>query len=125
MSASTREHYAALFSDVERVYGPVSGKTHSSIIGFSAGGPVSMCQVGAENHFVTCELSLYPEQKLSSQSLRYELLSRLDLSVEDSQCLLTAIGNLSMEAKLGHSHTIDVSNVMPPNIVAKVRLHLC
>ena len=124
MSTSTRGHYAALFSDLEQRYGPVSETTRTGVIGFSAGGPVSICQMGIEKNFVTCELSLYPEQKLSSQGLRYEFLSRLDLSVEGSHRLLTALGNFSMEAKLGHSHTVDVSAVMPPNTVSTVRLFL-
>jgi hypothetical protein len=83
-----------------------------------------MCQVGVDSHFVTCEFSLYPEQKLSSQNLRYELISRMNLSVENSHKLLTALGNCSMEAKLGHSHTVDVSAFMPPDTASTVRLLL-
>ena len=124
MSASVRGHGAALFSDLEQKYGAVSETTRTGIIGFSAGGSVSICQVGMDAHFVTCELSLYPEQKLSSQGLRYEFFSRIDLPVEDSHRLLTALGNFSLEARLGHSHSVDVSAVMPPNTASTVRLFL-
>jgi hypothetical protein len=124
MSVSAREHYALLFSDLEQKCGPISDASHIGIVGFSAGGPVAMCQVGLDNHFVTCELSLYPGQKLSSQDLKYELLSRINLSVSDSQKLLTALGNFSMDETLGHSHTIDVASFMPPNTVSMVKLLL-
>jgi hypothetical protein len=117
-------HYATLFADLEREFGPVSTDTLTGIVGFSAGGPVSMCQVGKGQVYVTCELSLTPDQKVSAQGARFELLSRLPLSEPDTQDFLTSIGSLSLDAKLGDRHTIDVSAVSPSPAILKVRLKL-
>jgi len=124
MKMSAHAHYASLFAGLERDFGPVSTETLTGIIGFSAGGPVSMCRVGTGQVFVTCELSLTPEQKLSAQDLRYELLSRLPLSEPDTQDFLTSIGSLSLDARLGDRHTVDVSAVSPSSDIRKIRLKL-
>jgi hypothetical protein len=121
---SAQAHYASLFAGLEREFGPVSSDTLTGIIGFSAGGPVSMCRVGNGEVYVTCELSLTPEQKRSSQGLQFELLSRLPLSPVDTQDFLTSIGSLSLDAKLGDRHTIDVAAVSPSSKINKIRLKL-
>jgi hypothetical protein len=118
------EHYAALFSEVEKTLGPVSNDTHTAIIGFTAGGPISICRVGEGTIFVTVELSLNPEQKASSEGLKYELMSRLSLSMSDTQSLLTNLGGLSLDAVLGDRHTIDIGTVTPTKKIKKVRLSL-
>ena len=104
-------HYAALYADLEREVGPLGNETSTGIVGFSAGGPVSVVSVPGQAVYVTCELSLYQEQVPSSEGERYELLCRLPVTESEAQSLLTALGNLSMEAELGHGHTIDVSGV--------------
>jgi len=96
----------------------------SGIVGFSAGGPVSMRQLGDRNHYVTCELSLYPEQVISSEGLKYELLSRLDLNEADSHHLLTALGGLTLEERLGSRHTVDISAILPAAKIGAVKLQL-
>jgi hypothetical protein len=122
MSAHT--HYASLFANVERDFGPASAHTLTGIIGFSAGGPVSMCRLGAEHVYVTRELSVSPDQKLSAQGLRFELLSRLPLSKSDTQDLLTNIGALSFDATLGNRHTVDVSAISSSPDMKKIPLRL-
>ena len=121
---SSQAHYAFLFAGLERDFGPVSDNTMTGIIGFSGGGPVSMCRVGSGNVFVTCELSLTPEQKRSAQGLKFELMSRLPLSEADTQNFLTSVGSLSLDAKLGDRHTVDVSAVSPTLEIQKIRLRL-
>jgi hypothetical protein len=95
---SLRSHYADLFADAEREFGAAAAQALSGIVGFSAGGPVSMCRLGTGDVYVTCEISLSPDQKVSKQGLRFELLSRLPLSESDTQDLLTGIGSLSLDA---------------------------
>jgi hypothetical protein len=68
---------------------------------------------------------MYPQQLRSVEGLKFELFSRLDLSVEDCQDLLTALGNLSMEAKLGDRHTVNVSSILPNAPFDSIRLSLC
>lgn len=122
---SARSHVATLFACIERDFGPVSADSMSGIVGFSTGGPVSMCRLGSGKVYVTCELSLSPDQKPSRQGLRFELLSRLPLSESDTQDLLTSLGNLSLDAALGDRHTVDVSEISPSPELKKIRLALC
>ncbi len=101
-------YYESLFAPLVAEVGLLGEATATGIVGFSAGGPVSMVRAG-EQGYVTCELSLYPEQLLSAEGDHYELLCRLALSESQAQALLTGLGRLSMEATLGHGHTIDVT----------------
>jgi hypothetical protein len=102
-----KEHYAALYADLVERHGALNDVTMTSIIGFSGGGPVSMCQIGKEGIFVTCELSLYPEQICSTDGFRYEFVSLGGLSKDACRAIFTALGKLSMEAKLGDTHTLE------------------
>lgn len=108
---TTAAHYAALYADLQREVGALGEETSTGIIGFSGGGPVSIVRVPGKAIYVTCELSLYPEQVPSSEGERYELLCRLPATESQAQSLFTALGDLSMQAELGHGHTIDVSGV--------------
>ncbi|MCZ8252146.1 MAG: hypothetical protein O9318_06730 [Hylemonella sp.] len=101
-------YYESLFAPLVAEVGPLGEATATGVVGFSAGGPVSMVQAGVRG-YMTCELSLYPEQRLSAEGDHYELLCRLALSASQAQALLTGLGRLSMEATLGHGHTIDVT----------------
>jgi hypothetical protein len=105
---TTAAYYLSLFAPLVAEVGALGEVTATGIVGFSAGGPVSIVQAG-EHGYVTCELSLYPEQVLSTEGEHYELLCRLPLSESQAQALLTGLGNLSMQSKLGHGHTVDVS----------------
>jgi hypothetical protein len=122
MATSTREHYDALFAEIANEFGPVDEATSTGIIGFSAGGPVSMSRVGSGGRYVTCELSLYPEQVESSEGLKFELLALVGLEQDECQRLLTALGALSMSETLGDLHTIDVSQAVES--VSSVQLRL-
>ena len=122
MDTSAREHYTALFAEITKDYGAVDETTFTGIIGFSAGGPVSMSRVGNGERYVTCELSLYAEQMESSEGLKFELLALVDLEQAECQRLLTALAALSMSEALGDLHTIDVSQVVES--VSSVQLRL-
>jgi len=96
--------------------------TLTSIIGFDAGGPVSLSCIADRDLYVTCELSLHLGQMASSEGFKFELLVRGWLSEPLSRELLTVLGDLSLNATLGHGHTIDVSGVMPEEYSGVVRL---
>ena len=117
-------HYDRLFRRVVREEGALDNETITSIIGFSAGGPVSICRVTSRNVYVTCELSLYPSQRVSAQGVRFELLSRAGLEESTTISMLTALGNFSMNVKLGDGHTVDLRAVLPKQGVGSVRLSL-
>jgi hypothetical protein len=104
-------YFSMLFDSIESRFGPFETESLSSIVGFSAGGPVSLSTNEKSGVFCTCELSLYPEQKPSAENLRYELLVVKDFPEEVCRRLLTTLGNLSMNAVLGDGHTIDMSGV--------------
>lgn len=115
-------HFDALFRALEIEHGKLDELTLGSIIGFDAGGPVSLSSIAARNVFVTCELSLYPEQVASAEGFKYELLVHGWLGESLSRDLLTALGEISMGARLGHGHTVDVTGVMPSGSPGVVRL---
>src|SRR5262245_5752765 len=118
---TTTAYYQSLFAPLVAEVGVLGEVTATGIVGFSAGGPVSIVQAGVG--YVTCELSLYPEQVLSAEGEHYELLCRLALSESQAQALLTGLGNLSMETKLGNGHTVDVTalNAAPGLSVVALR----
>jgi hypothetical protein len=118
------KHYQTLFQELERKHGRLDDDTLTSIIGFSAGGPVSLSKLEKKNIFVTCELSLYADQKMSSDGLKFELLSLGAFDEDTCRTLFTALGNLSMNATLGHGHTIDVEAIVPSGEPSQVKLKL-
>jgi hypothetical protein len=115
-------HFDALFRALEIEHGKLDASTLGSIIGFDAGGPVSLSSIASRKLFVTCELSLYPEQLASAEGFNYELLVDGWLGESLARELLTTLGDLSMRATLGHGHTIDVSGAMPADSPGVVRL---
>ena len=118
-----QRHYAKLFEALEREYGEFDPLTISAIIGFSAGGPVSLRATNVARLFVTCELSCYEEQRPSAEGLKFEFFSKDDFSGEQARALFTALGALSMDAQLGQNHTVDASLIENAG-VKTVRLHL-
>jgi hypothetical protein len=119
-----RSHYRMLFTAVQSEYGPFDPETMTSIVGFSAGGPVSLMTINKASVCATCELSLYPEQQRSSEGMRFELLSRGSFSTDTCRSLFTALGALSMDATFGAGHTVDVSGVIGPSGPSAVQLLL-
>ena len=65
--------YNELFAPLEEKYGELDEDTITSIVGFSAGGPVSLSKIENKKLFVTCELAAYPEQRVSSEGLKFVL----------------------------------------------------
>ena len=120
---SYQHHYAKLFEPLEAEYGKLDDATITAIIGFSEGGPVSIQTREASQLFVTCELSLYEGQKLSTDGIKFEFFSKDDFNEEQACVLFTALGELSMEARLGDNHTIDATHIAKTGI-SIVRLHL-
>ena len=117
--------YGILFKPLEDKYGPLDKETIMSIVGFEAGGPVSLSQKASIILYVTCELAAYPEQKPSSEGLRYELFSVGDSSDDWCRKVFSALGNLSFNAELGDQHTVDISGVIEgPDAVDTVKLNL-
>jgi hypothetical protein len=105
------DFYAHLFSEIITLYGELDSETLTAIIGFSAGGPVSLNKIASKNLFLTCELALYSEQKLSSENLRYEFMA-IDFSdAAWCQSVFTALGHLSFNAVLGDQHIIDITGI--------------
>lgn len=117
-----KQHYKTLFQDLEHEFGKLDNETITSIVGFSAGGPVSMCKQSAADLFVTCELSVYPEQQPSAEGLKFELFSVGSFNEQQARAVFTALGNLSMNAGLGENHTVDISAVDGAPVEV-VRLH--
>lgn len=105
------QHFQELFQDLECEYGKLDDETITSLVGFSAGGPVSICKQSAADLFVTCELSVYPNQQLSAEGLKFELFSVGSFNEQQARDVFTALGNLSMNASLGDDHTVDISSV--------------
>lgn len=106
-----QQHYAKLFEQLQRQFGELDSDTITAIIGFSAGGPVSMLERKAAKLFATCELSIYEEQRLSTDGVKFELFCKDDFNQDQARTLFTALGALSMEAQLGDRHTVDASHV--------------
>jgi len=120
---SYQQHYARLFDQLEGEYGKLDTHTVTAIVGFSAGGPVSMRVRNAALLFVTCELSVYEEQHTSTDGLRFEFFSKDEFDEQQARAIFTALGRLAMEAQLGDNHTIDVSQIAEARTEV-VRLHL-
>jgi hypothetical protein len=118
------QHFRSLFRKLEWMHGALDKETLTAVVGFSAGGPVSLCTLTSKKIYVTCELSLYPQQKPSEEGLKYEFLSIGSFDENICRELFTALGNLSMNEHLGDGHTVDVRGVLKSSEVARVKLQL-
>jgi hypothetical protein len=118
-----QQHYAKVFEELQRQFGALDSQAITSVIGFSAGGPVSMVERKDAKLFATCELSVYDEQRRSAEDVKFELFCKGDFDEGQARTLLTALGALSMEAQLGDGHTVDASQIVGTG-VEQVRLHL-
>lgn len=112
---SVTKHYDTLFAEVVSTFGALRSEIISAVIGFGAGGPVAVAVVDGKPVYVTCELSLYPEQLPSIEGERFELLIESSLNQSEIQDLLTALGRLSFNTQLGDGHTIDISGISLPS----------
>lgn len=105
-----QQFYLELFKPLEKAYGVLDEETLTSIVGFSAGGNVSLVLSKATNLYVTCELACYPEQQKSTENVNFEFFSKDTFSEDDCISFFTALGNLSFNATLGDGHVINVSS---------------
>jgi hypothetical protein len=105
-----QEFYDALFAPLIATYGPLDRDTLTAVVGFDAGGPVSLCTVGyggpTPTLFVTCELAVRREQ-IPSKCGRYELLA-ISSDEEWARSTLTNIAEMTFEFAFGHLHTLDI-----------------
>lgn len=117
--------YKELFAPLENKFGVLDDETITSMIGFSVGGPVSLSKNETRKLYVTCELAAYPEQKLSTDGLRFEMFSVGAFSEDWCRAVFTALGNLSFDAELGDQHTIGISGLVDgPESPDMVKLQL-
>ncbi|KPK48793.1 MAG: hypothetical protein AMS22_14740 [Thiotrichales bacterium SG8_50] len=117
--------YKELFAPLEEKYGVLDEDTITSFVGFSAGGPVSLSKIEDKNLYVTCELAVYPDQRVSSEGLKFELFSIGSHSDDWCRTVFTAIGELSFEAELGDRHKINITGLVEgPEATDKIQLHL-
>ena len=116
-------HYAKLFEELQLQFGTLDANTTTWVIGFAAGGPVSMVTRKDAKLFATCELSVYEEQRPSTEGVKFELFCMDDFDEGQAQTLLTALGALSMQAQLGDRHAVDACQISGTG-VKQVRLHL-
>lgn len=105
--------YERVFAKVETRFGvSLDPDTIASIVGFSAGGPVSLRANQQKRLYLTCELAMYEAQLPSSDgALRFEFMTEGHFSEETARTLLTALGNLTQNSILGKGHTIDLTSV--------------
>jgi hypothetical protein len=109
--------YNALFAPLVARHGPLDAAALTAIVGFDAGGPISLCTIGHDRHaplitYVTCELAVRPEQ-VESEFGRYELL--MAAQDEDwAHSILTDVGGMTLETAFGHHDTLDISPWVTP-----------
>jgi len=102
--------YKALFGPVEEALGPLDLMTLCPIIGFSAGGPVSLRTIGrGENPvtYVSCELVCYADQRPSCVGPFEVLITSNDETW--ARTVATCIGEISLEAIVDDLHSIDLA----------------
>jgi hypothetical protein len=117
MSMLTRAFYDALFAPLVARYGPLDAATLTAIVGFDAGGPISLCTIGRDRHaplitYVTCELAVRQEQ-VESEFGRYELLTAAQ-DEDWAHAILTDVGAMTLETAFGHHDTLDIGPWVDP-----------
>jgi hypothetical protein len=103
--------YKTLFEPVEAALGPLDKMTLTAIIGFSAGGPVSLNTIGrgaSPVTYVTCELVCYADQRPSSLGPFEVLITSNDEAWARNAA--TCVGELSLEVVVDHLHSIDLAS---------------
>jgi hypothetical protein len=108
--------YKQLFQPIEERIGHVDEASIMAIIGFDAGGPVTLCTVGRGHErfvtYVTCELSVRDEQQ-PAEFGRYEVMMTCDDEAW-ARNILTKIGQMSFESVFEHGDTLDIGPVVGP-----------
>jgi hypothetical protein len=105
------DFYNILLAPIVAEYGPLDPKTLTAIVGFDAGGPISLRTVGDRRKdfvtYVTCELAVREDQ-IPSETGRYELLTTCDDETWARE-ILTHVGQMTIESAFGHGHTLDIA----------------
>ena len=109
--------YNKLFGPVEEQLGLLDRSTIFALIGFDYGGPLNFSTIGAKNGgtfitYISCELAVREDQKPSSAG-RFELMCHCNDGGWVRE-ILTRTGAMSLESRLDHLHTIDISGVVEP-----------
>ncbi len=104
--------YRQLFAPLEARLGKLDPDTLTGVVGFDAGGPISLSTVGRGSGpgvvtYVTCELACRKAQR-SSPLGRYELLTICDDQPWAHE-ILTRIGQMTLHTAFGPGHTLDIS----------------
>jgi hypothetical protein len=112
-----RALYDALFAPLVARHGQFDAATLTAIVGFDAGGPISLCTIGRDRlapliTYVTCELAVRPEQ-VESEFGPYELLTASD-DEDWAHSILTDVGRMTLETAFGHHHTLDIGAWVEP-----------
>lgn len=103
--------YARLFAPLEARLGQLDPDTLTSIVGFGAGGPLSLCTIGHGTGadvvtYVSCELAVRDDQ-VPNASGRYELLMSGDDEAWIRQ-VLTDTADMSLGAAFNDGDTLDI-----------------
>ena len=113
--------YAQLFRSVEEQFGKLDEDTLTSVVGFTAGGPVSLCSIEEKGFYVTCELALNPKQVTSTEGLRFELASHGSFDLDTCREVMTALADLSLGSELGDGHRVGVSGAYTGTIALRLQ----
>ncbi len=106
-----RRFYKQLFLPVEREFGPLDEETLTGVVGFSAGGSLSLCTVGRKAAvdfitYVSCELAVRGDQAVGPWG-PYELMMIAD-DEDWTQSVLTNIAEMSLQCVFEPGHTLDI-----------------
>jgi hypothetical protein len=106
-----RELYDLIFAPVVASLGTFDACCLTAIVGFWAGGPISLLTIGREQKepfvtYVTCELAVQEDQ-VPSDIGRYEILITCD-DEDWAWTILTKVGQMTTEAAFGSGHTLDI-----------------
>lgn len=108
--------YDRLLAPIEARFGRFDEATLTSIVGFDAGGPLSLLTIPRAGEdfvtYVSCELAVRGQQVPSHQG-RFELMTTVD--EEDwALTVLSGLGSMSLEVGLDDGHTVDLGTEIPP-----------
>jgi hypothetical protein len=114
------KHYEALFGPVQDRIGPIDSDSLVGIVGFDGGGPISLSTIGVGRAeyptYVTCALSVRDDQR-HEECPPFEVLIRCN-DQGFAWNVLTALGDLSLQATLGPGHIVHLDDLAAGGVVA-------
>lgn len=107
-----RELYDLIFAPVIASLGAFDARRLTAIVGFWAGGPISLLTIGRERKepfvtYITCELAVREDQ-MPSDIGHYELLITCD-DEDWAWTVLAKVSQLTTDTAFGSGHTLDIS----------------